>query len=76
QLAGLRVQEGIAGYLVSVGGALSCRGMYAQWLPWRVAIQMPTVSDNAGLASVDINGHGMCTSGSYRNFFERFGKRV
>ncbi|EBY1650054.1 FAD:protein FMN transferase ApbE, partial [Salmonella enterica subsp. enterica serovar Enteritidis] len=36
-LARLMEQEGIARYLVSVGGALSSRGMNAQGQPWRVA---------------------------------------
>lgn len=69
-------QEGIARYLVSVGGALSSRGMNAQGLPWRVAIQKPTDRENAVQAIVDINGHGISTSGSYRNYYELDGKRV
>ncbi len=75
-LARLMEQEGIARYLVSVGGALSSRGMNAQGLPWRVAIQKPTDRENAVQAIVDINGHGISTSGSYRNYYELDGKRV
>ncbi|WP_170914601.1 FAD:protein FMN transferase, partial [Salmonella enterica] len=67
---------GIARYLVSVGGALSSRGMNAQGQPWRVAIQKPTDRENAVQAIVDINGHGISTSGSYRNYYELDGKRV
>ncbi len=69
-------QEGIARYLVSVGGALSSRGMNAQGQPWRVAIQKPTDRENAVQAIVDINGHGISTSGSYRNYYELDGKRI
>ncbi|HAC9039006.1 TPA: FAD:protein FMN transferase, partial [Salmonella enterica subsp. enterica] len=75
-LARLMEQEGIARYLVSVGGALSSRGMNAQGQPWRVAIQKPTDRENAVQAIVDINGHGISTSGSYRNYYELDGKRV
>ncbi|EDN7231151.1 FAD:protein FMN transferase ApbE [Salmonella enterica subsp. enterica] len=75
-LARLMEQEGIACYLVSVGGALSSRGMNAQGQPWRVAIQKPTDRENAVQAIVDINGHGISTSGSYRNYYELDGKRV
>lgn len=39
-------------------------------LPWRVAIQKPTDRENAVQAIVDINGHGISTSGSYRNYYE------
>lgn len=75
-LARLMEQEGIARYLVSVGGALNSRGMNAERHPWRVAIQKPTDRENAVQAVVDINGHGISTSGSYRNYYELDGKRL
>jgi len=75
-LAQLMEQEGIARYLVSVGGALVSRGMNGEGKPWRVAIQKPTDRENAVQAVVDINGHGISTSGSYRNYYELDGKRL
>ncbi|AHJ77322.1 FAD:protein FMN transferase ApbE [Kosakonia sacchari] len=75
-LAALMEREGIARYLVSVGGALASRGMNAQGQPWRVAIQKPTDRENVAQAVVDINGHGISTSGSYRNYYELDGKRI
>lgn len=75
-LARLMEQEGISRYLVSVGGALDSRGMNAEGQPWRVAIQKPTDQENAVQAVVDINGHGISTSGSYRNYYELDGKRL
>lgn len=75
-LARLMEQEGLSRYLVSVGGALVSRGMNANGQPWRVAIQKPTDRENAVQAIVDINGHGISTSGSYRNYYELDGKRV
>jgi Membrane-associated lipoprotein involved in thiamine biosynthesis len=75
-LARLMEQEGISRYLVSVGGALVSRGMNADGQPWRVAIQKPTDKENAVQAIVDINGHGISTSGSYRNYYELEGKRI
>lgn len=75
-LARLMEQEGLSRYLVSVGGALVSRGMKATGQPWRVAIQKPTDRENAVQAIVDINGHGISTSGSYRNYYELDGKRV
>lgn len=75
-LARLMEQEGISRYLVSVGGALVSRGMNGEGHPWRVAIQKPTDRENAVQAIVDINGHGISTSGSYRNYYELDGKRI
>ncbi|ELY3985033.1 FAD:protein FMN transferase ApbE [Cronobacter muytjensii] len=75
-LARLMEEEGVSRYLVSVGGALASRGMNPGGRPWRVAIQKPTDRENAVQAVVDINGHGISTSGSYRNYYELDGKRL
>lgn len=75
-LARLMEQEGINNYLVSVGGAVLTRGHNAAGNAWRVAIQKPTDRENAVQARVDLQGHGISTSGSYRNYYELDGKRV
>ncbi|MDA3132836.1 FAD:protein FMN transferase ApbE [Atlantibacter subterranea] len=75
-LARLMEQEGISRYLVSVGGALVSRGTNPEGRSWRVAIQQPTDRENAVAAVVDINGHGISTAGSYRNYYELDGKRL
>ncbi|MGM3173072.1 FAD:protein FMN transferase ApbE [Dickeya lacustris] len=74
-LAQLMTRNGISHYLVSVGGAISSRGVNGQGQPWRVAIQKPTDKENAIQAAVDLQGYGISTSGSYRNYFEQDGKR-
>lgn len=76
RLAQLMAQEGVSRYLVSVGGAVVSRGVNSAGHPWRVAIQKPTDRENAVQAIVDINGHGISTSGSYRNYYEIDGKRI
>lgn len=75
-LAELMAQQGISRYLVAVGGALVSRGLNPQGVPWRVAIQKPTDRENAVQARVDINGYGISTAGSYRNYYELDGKRL
>lgn len=75
-LARLMEQNGISRYLVSVGGAVVTRGTNADGKAWRVAIQKPTDRENAVQAVVDLNGHGISTSGSYRNYYELDGKRL
>ncbi|ATA21353.1 thiamine biosynthesis lipoprotein [Gibbsiella quercinecans] len=75
QLVQLMARKGITNYLVSVGGAVSSRGVNGQGKPWRVAIQKPTDQENAVQALVDLQGYGISTSGSYRNYFEENGKR-
>ncbi|MBV4411951.1 FAD:protein FMN transferase ApbE [Enterobacteriaceae bacterium YMB-R22] len=76
RLARLMEREGISRYLVSVGGAVTTRGLNAEGRAWRVAIQKPTDRENAAQAIVDLNGHGISTSGSYRNYYELNGQRI
>ncbi|WP_406706644.1 FAD:protein FMN transferase ApbE [Sodalis sp.] len=75
-LAALLEQRGITRYLVSVGGAVLTRGLSPSQQPWRVAIQHPTDEAVAAEAIVDLQGHGISTSGSYRNYYELNGKRI
>ena len=75
-LARLMEREGITNYLVSVGGAVLSRGQNPSGNAWRVAIQKPTDRENAVQALVDLQGHGISTSGSYRNYYELDGKRL
>lgn len=75
-LVRLLEQQGITRYLVSVGGAVYSRGTNAQGQPWRVAIQKPTDRENAIQARVDLQGHGISTAGSYRNYYDLDGKRI
>ncbi|QTF08761.1 FAD:protein FMN transferase ApbE [Brenneria izadpanahii] len=74
-LAQLMARKGITDYLVSVGGAISSRGVNAEGTPWRVAIQKPTDQENAMQAAVNLQGYTISTSGSYRNYFEQNGQR-
>ncbi|TCL02222.1 FAD:protein FMN transferase ApbE [Sodalis ligni] len=75
-LAALMERRGITRYLVSVGGAVISRGLSPQDKPWRVAIQKPTDREVDAQAVVDLQGHGISTSGSYRNYYELQGKRL
>ncbi len=75
-LARLMEQKGITNYLVSVGGAIVSRGTNAQGNSWRVAVQKPTDKENAVQALVDLQGHAISTSGSYKNYYELDGQRI
>jgi thiamine biosynthesis lipoprotein len=75
-LARLIEGNGISNYLVSVGGAVVSRGHNPKGTPWQVAIQKPTDKETAVQAIVDLQGMGISTSGSYRNYYELDGKRL
>lgn len=75
-LARLVESNGISNYLVSVGGAVVSRGKNPQGKTWQVAIQKPTDKEDAVEAIVDLQGMGISTSGSYRNYYELDGQRL
>ncbi|MEA9392633.1 FAD:protein FMN transferase ApbE [Acerihabitans sp. TG2] len=75
-VARLLEKRGVNRYLVSVGGAVITRGVSPTGRPWRVAIQRPTDKEDVAQAIVDLQGHGISTSGSYRNYYELDGKRL
>jgi len=75
-LARLVEGMGFSDYLVSVGGAVVSRGYNEKGRPWQVAIQKPTDKENAVQAIVDLQGMGISTSGSYRNYYELDGVRL
>ena len=66
--------QGCTDYLVEIGGEVRVRGKNFKGRPWGLAIETP---DGGGSAHrvVALNEGAIATSGDYRNFFERDGKR-
>lgn len=66
--------QGIARYLVEVGGEIRLKGPKSNGEPWRIAIESPEGLRNifSTLASNDL---ALATSGDYRNYFEKDGVR-
>ncbi len=67
--------QGVARYLVEVGGEVRGRGSNARGTPWKVAVERPAEGERAAYAVVDVDGVGVATSGDYRNYFEQDGRR-
>ncbi len=67
--------EGFNNYLVEVGGELRLNGLKANKDPWRIAIEAPSL-ERGLVQKVLIPGDvAVATSGDYRNYFEKDGKR-
>lgn len=66
---------GVENYLVEIGGELKARGLSARQRPWRVAVERPTGGARSVQTVVELNQAGLATSGDYRNYFERDGRR-
>lgn len=69
--------QGIRHYLVEIGGELAARGRTEQGFPWRIGINTP--KDHADVdefqAVVQLDNRGLATSGNYRSFYEKDGRR-
>ncbi|MEZ9133501.1 FAD:protein FMN transferase [Vibrio breoganii] len=67
--------QGVHRFLVEVGGELRLKGNNSEGIPWRIAIEKPTVDAREVELIVQPGDMAMATSGDYRNYFERDGVR-
>jgi thiamine biosynthesis lipoprotein len=79
RVAKLMERLGIANYMVEIGGEVVTRGISAKRLPWRIGVTKPTddsLSVDTELQTVlNITDCAMATSGNYRNFYYRGGRK-
>ena len=68
-------RSGVRSYLVELGGEVFGRGRKPDGKEWRVGIERPTDTRTEVDISLQLDGKGLSTSGSYRNYFERDGTR-
>ncbi|PCI34951.1 MAG: hypothetical protein COB53_11445 [Elusimicrobia bacterium] len=77
-VAALLVARGIKNFMVEIGGEVFAAGRNARNTPWILGIETPrdhAVSGAALSATVAVDGKGLASSGGYRNFYMRGGKR-
>ena len=69
-------QRNIQNLLVEIGGEIVCMGKKPGDLPWKTAIEDPTVEvyEREILAIADIFDRAVATSGNYRNYYVKDGK--
>ncbi|MBR3520496.1 MAG: FAD:protein FMN transferase [Paludibacteraceae bacterium] len=71
--------KGSKNYMVEIGGEIVTHGLNPQGQPWRIGITQPTddnAVDNPTLqAKVSLGDIGTATSGNYRQFYYKDGKR-
>ncbi|MDR2763781.1 MAG: FAD:protein FMN transferase [Tannerella sp.] len=79
-IAGLLEREGVVNYMVDIGGEVAVNGLNPNGHCWRAGINEP--EDDPDGTNTRINGIvqlcnkcGLATSGNYRNFYEKDGKR-
>lgn len=68
-------KQGIERYLVEIGGEIIARGRKPEDKPWRIAIEAPNDDGRRAQLIIPLSNMGIATSGDYRNYFEKDGKR-
>lgn len=78
-IARLMQQRGIQNYMIEIGGEVITKGISPSRVPWRIGVVKPT-EDTLGtggelLATLNLSDCYMATSGNYRNFYYKDGKK-
>lgn len=70
---------GIADYMVEIGGEIVVKGLNSKGSDWRIGISKPTddsLATETELQTVlELTNRAMATSGNYRNFYYKDGKK-
>jgi len=67
--------EGIANYMVEVGGEVRAKGQNIRGVPWQIGIEKPIATGRALAQIVALTDTSLSTSGDYRNYYEKDGVR-
>lgn len=72
-------KAGIENFMVEIGGEIVTRGVNSQRLPWKIGVTKPvddSLSTNQELQTIlNVTNKAMATSGNYRNFYYKDGKK-
>ncbi|MCF7202269.1 FAD:protein FMN transferase [Pseudomonas oligotrophica] len=66
---------GVSSYLVEITGELKAEGRKPGGEPWRIAIEAPRDDERVAQQVIALDGLAVSTSGDYRNYYERDGRR-
>ena len=71
--------QGITNYMVMIGGEVVTKGINPSRLPWRIGVTKP-IDDTLGVQQdnqtvLNVTDKAMATSGNYRNFYYKGGKK-
>lgn len=75
RIAARLAELAVHSYLLDVTGELKALGRKPDGSAWRIAIEVPRDDRQVAQKVLTLDGLGVSTSGDYRNYFERDGKR-
>lgn len=70
--------KGIEHYMVEIGGEVVANGLNEKGNPWTLGIDNPDLDKGESEISaiVQLQGRGLATSGNYRNYYNKDGKKL
>lgn len=72
-------RQGVANFMVEIGGEIVSRGISEKRVPWKIGVTKPTddsLQQNQELQTVlNVTDKAMATSGNYRNFYYKNGRK-
>ena len=72
-------KRGIENYMVEIGGEVVTQGISEKRVPWRIGVTKPTDDslnvENELQTVLNVTNKAMATSGNYRNFYYKDGKK-
>lgn len=74
-LADLLSARGVGSFMIEIGGEVRTRGVKPDGTPWRIGIERPVTWARSLQLVVALRDRALATSGDYRNYYERDGKR-
>ena len=78
-VARLLQRHGIENYMVEIGGEVVTHGISEKRLPWKIGVTKPTddslAVDKELQTVLNVKNMAMATSGNYRNFYYKNGKK-
>ena len=78
-VARLLERHDIKNYMVEIGGEITTRGINPERVPWRIGVNKPNedaLNESHELQTIlNVTDKAMATSGNYRNFYVKGGKK-
>lgn len=72
-------EHGVINYMIEIGGEVITKGKNPEGHPWQIGISQPidaTPNTNSKIQTIlSLENAAMATSGNYRNFYERNGRK-
>ncbi len=75
-VAKLLDEHGIRNYMIEIGGEVTVKGLHPERRPWYIGISKPVENGASALQTMlTLTNVSMATSGNYRRFYERDGRK-